>query len=140
MRVCRCLIVVTAGLLSAATPSEQTSRKPPLALADSSQNSLDRAASERLGALVKRLDDRQFVVREAAEREIRTHGIAVIPLLKLHLASTPSPEARSRLKRLMRHFTTLPWQANLGEALLEAKRSNKGVLVFSTIGEPDGFA
>ena len=94
----------------------------------------------RVRALVQKLDDDAFAVRRQAEEELRQMGIAVVPLLKKELVAGLTLEARRRAEGVIQELSSLRWQVDLGAAFDEGKRTNRPVLVFSTIGELDGFA
>jgi hypothetical protein len=98
---------------------------PMLSAADAPQPDRDRVRQ-----LVGQLGDRQFKVRALADAELRRLGTAAVPLIRKELAKAGNVEVRTRLERIV---------ASLAPALRDAGRVGKPVLVFSTIGEVDGF-
>ena len=56
---------------------------------------------ERIRALVEKLDDDQFEVREQADRELRKHGPAAVPLLETAMEKATSLEVRWRLRHIL---------------------------------------
>jgi RNA polymerase sigma factor (sigma-70 family) len=81
----------------------------------------------RLTRLVAELDDDQFTVREAAEKELDRLGEVTGPALRKALAGQPSPELRRRLERLLEKQD----EANLTPERLRARR---GLDVLERIG------
>jgi RNA polymerase sigma factor (sigma-70 family) len=57
--------------------------------------------SKRLDRLLKALDSENFKTREAATEELEQIGQAITPALREVLASTPSPEVRRRVQRIL---------------------------------------
>jgi hypothetical protein len=94
----------------------------------------------KVRALVERLNSNRFAVRDQADRELRQLGLRAVPLLRQALVRPPSLEVERRLEKIVAELTRLPWQRDLAAAQSEAARQNKPLLVFSTIGEPGGFA
>jgi hypothetical protein len=127
MKVAALCVSVTLGLTWAwADPPPRPVPAPPDA--------------EKVRELVKRLNDKRFAVREQADRALRQFGIRVVPLLRQELTRPPCLEAERRLEKIVRDLTQLGWHRDLAAAKSEAARQNKPLLVFSTIGEPGGFA
>jgi hypothetical protein len=98
------------------------------------------AESPDVASLIRDLDAGRFVVRERAEDSLRKMGLDIVPELQKALQNNPSPETQDRLNRIIKQLTRLPWHVKLEEASAEARKSGKPILVFSTIGDPDGFA
>ncbi|MBY0527670.1 MAG: thioredoxin family protein [Gemmataceae bacterium] len=99
-----------------------------------------RSLPERVSALVKQLDDNRFAVRHEADRELRSIGVAVVPLLKKEMETRPPLEVYKRLESIVTDLSSIPWKTDLAQAREEAKRAGKPILVFSTIGDVGGFA
>src|SRR5205085_576494 len=57
--------------------------------------------AERFARLVRRLDDKAFAVREAAQKELEQWDALPLKLVKTEAESNPSVEVRSRLKRVL---------------------------------------
>jgi hypothetical protein len=100
----------------------------------------DNAEARKVQTLVKRLNDSRFTVREEADRALRNLGIRAVPLLRKELGQPPSLEGQRRLEKIIAHLTRLDWHRDLAEARRAAGKQNKPLLVFSTMGEPSGFA
>ena len=96
--------------------------------------------AERVAGLVKQLDDNRFAIRQQADVELRKLGIAVVPLLQRELEARHPLEVTRRLESIVLELSRIPWQTDISQALEEARRTGKALLVFSTIGEVDGFA
>jgi RNA polymerase sigma factor (sigma-70 family) len=73
----------------------------------------------RIARLITELDDDQFAVREAAEKELDRLGEVTSPALQKALAGQPSPEVRRRLERLLDKQD----EENLAPERLRARRS-----------------
>ena len=97
-------------------------------------------AATKVEALVKQLDSDKFAAREAADKALRQFGIPVVPLLQKELQGRPALEVRRRLEKIIADLTRLDWRKDLASAVKEASKSGKPILVYSTIGEPNGFA
>ena len=98
------------------------------------------ATARQVERLVPLLDDSRYAVREQAQRDLVQLGIAALPEIRRELATAQSLESRQRLRNVVQALTTLPWERDLTAAMKTAKQSGKSILVFSTIGEVDGFA
>jgi len=96
--------------------------------------------ADRVGALVKQRDDDRFAVRQQADRELRQLGIAVVPHLQKALEAKHPLEVTRRLESIVLELSRIPWKTDMSLAQEEAGRTGKPILVFSTIGEVDGFA
>jgi hypothetical protein len=88
---------------------------------------------ERIQRWLTELDHDRFPVRETASKELQKLGPVVLPILKKHLATKLSPEARERLEKL------------LEKLLLEAVppdeiRASRVVEVLERIGTADARA
>src|SRR5204863_722905 len=94
----------------------------------------------QVASLVRNLDDNRFIVREQAENSLRELGTPAVPLLHKELRAAASLETRRRLEAVIADLSRISWRRNLDEAIREATQSGKPILVFSTLGEVDGFA
>jgi hypothetical protein len=90
--------------------------------------------------LVKRLDSPRFAEREKADRALRDLGVTAVPLLREELKTAGGLESRRRVERIIAELTTLPWHRDVAKAVEQARAEKKPILVFSTMGEPSGFA
>lgn len=96
--------------------------------------------AERVRTLVKQLDDPQFQARQQADQELRRLGIDVVPHLRKELEGKHPLEVTRRLESIVNELSRVPWKTDIAAAQAEAARTGKPLLVFSTIGEVDGFA
>jgi hypothetical protein len=96
--------------------------------------------ADKVRGLVERLDDNRFEVRTEADRELRSLGVAVVPLLKKEMERRPALEVYRRLENIVTELSSIPWKTSISVAQEEATRTGKPILVFSTIGDVDGFA
>ena len=94
----------------------------------------------QVASLVRSLDDNHFIMRERAENSLRELGTRAVPLLRKELQTATSLETRRRLENVIADLSRIPWRRDLDKAVAEARRSGKPLLVFSTLGEVDGFA
>lgn len=94
---------------------------------------------QRVQALARQLDDPSFEARQQAEEDLRQLGIAVVPLLEKELQKNPPLEVARRMQGIVQHLGKISWHKQ-DAAFLEARRTGKPVLVFSTIGEANGFS
>lgn len=96
--------------------------------------------AEQVRALVRRLDDPRFAQRRDADAALRQLGIGVVPQLRQELQKRPPLEVARRIENIVNELAQLKWRADLPEALRDARRSGKPVLVFSTVGPADGLS
>lgn len=96
--------------------------------------------ADHVKTLVRQLDDPQFLRRQQADQELRRLGIAVVPLLQKELAAKHPLEVTRRLEAIVTELSRIPWRTDISVAQEEAARTGKPILVFSTIGDVDGFA
>lgn len=90
--------------------------------------------------LVQQLGSQAFADRQAAQRRLEVLGTkAVASLLRLQLETT-DPEIRWRLAQAIRANSRPRWVTDIDNASRLAKRQGKLLMVFSTIGEIDGFS
>jgi hypothetical protein len=95
---------------------------------------------EQVQQLVRQLDDPSFEVRQQADEQLRRLGIAAVAPLQRELNKNPPLEVARRLQGILRHLGKLAWHKEQDAAFVEARRSGKPVLLFSTIGEVNGFS
>jgi hypothetical protein len=70
---------------------------------------------------------------------LTAQGHEIVPHLRQALATSQNAEVRARLRRAIQRATTVQWLHDLPRAYAQARATGKAVLVFSTIGEPDGL-
>lgn len=98
------------------------------------------AAQDRVDGLVERLSDESAVERDRAQHELQELGRPALAAIRKHLESTKDAEVKARLTAVVAALTTIRWERDLKAAMDKAGKANKALLVFSTIGEPDGYA
>lgn len=81
--------------------------------------------------LVVDLDSDEFIVREAAERELQIYGAAIAERLEKELADTESAEVRVRVVRLLKRISGTP--GGLSPQQLQAAR---GIHALACLGTP----
>jgi len=89
--------------------------------------------------LVDQLGSDEIDVRERAESELVKLGRPALAELRKSLAAAKD-EPKARLERVVRAITQPRWMTDTAAALAEAKRLDKPLLVFSTIGDLGGYA
>jgi hypothetical protein len=92
----------------------------------------------RVQALLKQLDDPRFLARQEADRGLRKLGIGVAPQLRKELKTRPPLEVVRRIDDIIDHFLSIPWVDDWDEAIQEAKKISKPMLVLSTLGKRGG--
>ena len=97
-------------------------------------------ADEDIAPLVAKLSDRNYHTREQATRDLAAKGWAVVPALDKALAKATEPEVAERLQRVLDGITRLNWHTKAEDAIAAAGKTGRPILMFSTIGDPDGFA
>ena len=105
-----------------------------------SRHSSGEPTPAQVASLVRSLDDDHFMMRERAENSLRELGTPAVPLLRKEVRAAVSLETRRRLEAVIADLSRISWRRNLDEAIREATQSGKPILVFSTLGEVDGFA
>jgi HEAT repeat protein len=95
---------------------------------------------DAVSRLAEGLASDRYAEREAAELKLVQLGHDAVPRLRELLESTDDAEVRARLRRAIGRITTLRWHRDLVTAMARAKSNGKSVLVFSTIGELDGYS
>jgi hypothetical protein len=93
-----------------------------------------------IAPLVAKLGDRTFATREQATRDLTAKGWAAVPAIDKALATATEPEVAERLQRALDGITRLNWYAKADDAVAAATKTGRPILMFSTIGDPDGFA
>jgi len=96
------------------------------------------ALAKQVRSLIAQLDDTRFCTRELAERSLRQFGPQVMKYIKQEIP-TASLEARKRLERIAKDLCRLDWLNDLQTARARAWKEGKLILVFSTVGDIDGF-
>lgn len=96
--------------------------------------------AQKVAALVVRLEDDSASERDKAQKELIALGRAAVPHIQKQLDGTRDPEVKARLQDVLSRLTRIQWERDLNAALARAKKAGKPLLVFSTIGEPDGYA
>ena len=117
-----------AKLPPKATSSAPGARNPDLRL------------SPKAIALVEALGSDDYAQRAGAQQALIKLGYAHVAALRGALAETKDLEVRTRLRRIIRTITTPNWLTDLDQARRQARRTGKPILVFSTIGAPDGYS
>lgn len=97
-------------------------------------------ADEDIAPLVAKLGDRSYPTREQATRDLTAKGWAAVPAIDRALEKATEPEVAERLQRALDAITKLNWHAKAEDAVAAAGKSGRPILMFSTIGDPDGFA
>lgn len=95
---------------------------------------------DNVDGLVERLSDESAVERDKAQKELMELGRTALPQIRKHLEATRDAEVKARLEAVVVHLTKIRWERDLKAAMEKANKGNKGLFVFSTIGEPDGYA
>jgi hypothetical protein len=93
-----------------------------------------------VGALVKQLDDQGFAARQDADRKLRALGIGVVPQLRHALQNRLPLEVSRRLELIIDELANLRWHDDVEEAMREAAKTGKPILILSTLGKPDSGA
>jgi len=83
---------------------------------------------QRAQKLIDQLNDEQFVVREAACKELRSYGTMIQPVLRQALTAKPPAEATRRLESLL---------ADLRRLNPEELRTLRAIQVLERIGSPE---
>lgn len=78
-------------------------------------------------------------VRETAMANLKGRGRAILPELELALNKIADPEVRARITLVIKHLTQVRWHTDLALAMRIAAAEEKPLLVFSTMGELDGY-
>lgn len=97
-------------------------------------------AKDDLAPLIAQLGDRDFQTREKATRELTAKGWDAVPAVQKALEKATEPEVAERLERVLAATTKLNWYAKADDAIAAATKTGRPILMFSTIGDPDGFA
>lgn len=130
MRASRCLPPVTfLFLLLASLPCGR--------LASSEQ---EPTLAARLTALVEQLGSPTFSERESAQGQLQEFGSRSVPILRQLQSESNDPETQWRLAMVIRANSRPRWQTDIETAGYQSVRTGKLIMVFSTIGEIDGFS
>ena len=89
---------------------------------------------------VERLSDESAVERDKAQKELVELGRPALAQIRKHLETTRDAEVKARLEAVVAHLTKIRWERDVKASIDKARKMNKGLFVFSTIGEPDGYA
>lgn len=95
---------------------------------------------QKLKSWVSELASQDFDVRERAELSLTGLEIDVVEQLNKALAAQTDEEVVARLKRVIFRLSHPRWLHELNAAKAEAQKTGRPILIFSTIGESDGFA
>jgi hypothetical protein len=131
------------GLALAVTVGPPSNAAPAIAPVDSKTSAVTPRADEpaaKIDAIIARLGHESFAIRAAAQRELMALGIDAVPKLRKAYEATADVEIRWRLKRAIHTITRPQWYLHLKTAQQEAARSGKLLMVFSTIGQAEGFS
>ena len=93
-----------------------------------------------LKSLAAKLRSESYDEREAAQAALLAVSVENAPVLKRILAAETDQEARTRLSRVIARISRPFWSTDLSAALKAARDADRPVLVFSTIGEVNGFS
>ncbi|MBY0229335.1 MAG: hypothetical protein K2W96_08665, partial [Gemmataceae bacterium] len=78
---------------------------------------------EELAALIAKLDDDSFDVRDPAEKELARMGPGAAPSLRRELGKGVSVEVRRRLERLLKGWRDAPEALRLGRAVMALEQA-----------------
>jgi len=90
--------------------------------------------------LVEQLGSEEFADRQAAQRQLEVLGTQAVASLRRLQLETTDPEIRWRIAQAIRANSRPRWLTDIDAASRLAKRQGKLLMVFSTIGEIDGFS
>ncbi len=93
----------------------------------------------KVAELIHQLGADAYDARDAAERALIDIGRAALPAIQA-AAQDPDPEVRQRILVILAAITKPRWQRDVASAIVQARQEHKPILVFSTIGEPDGWS
>lgn len=93
----------------------------------------------KVADLIRQLGADAYDARAAAEKALIDIGRPALPAVQA-AAEDPDPEVRQRIQVILAAITKPRWQRDVPSAIAEARQSHKPILVFSTIGEPDGWS
>jgi hypothetical protein len=98
------------------------------------------SADAEFAPLIAKLGDRDYRTREQATRDLTAKGWAAVPAIEKALANATVPEVAERLQKVLDGIARLNWFSKADAAIAAAGKSGRPILMFSTIGDPDGFA
>ena len=93
-----------------------------------------------LRTLVARLRADAYEEREAAQAELFALSVENVPALRRLLAAETDQEARTRLSWVISRISRPLWKSDLAAAQKTARDADRPLLIFSTIGEVNGFS
>jgi hypothetical protein len=97
-------------------------------------------AKDDIAPLVAQLGDHDYRTREKATRDLTAKGWDAVPAIEAALDKATEPEVAERLEKVLAAITKLEWFAKPDDATAAAAKTGRPILMFSTIGDPDGFA
>lgn len=95
---------------------------------------------EQLAQLVRDLGADSYEAREAAEKALIDIGRDALEAVQAAAKEGSDPEVRERAAHVLAAITRPRWRRDVAEAIVEARASKKPLLVFSTVGEPEGWS
>ena len=95
---------------------------------------------EQLAQLVRDLGADSYEAREAAERALIDLGRDALEAVQAAATDGHDPEVRERAAHVVAAITRPRWRLDVAEAIAEARSTRKPILVFSTVGEPEGWS
>ncbi|GEM_PF-3884445 len=95
---------------------------------------------EQVAQFVRDLGADSYEAREAAEKALIDLGRDALEAVQAAAKGNPDPEVRERASHILTAITRPRWRRDLAEATAEARAAKKPLIVFSTIGEPDGWS
>lgn len=98
------------------------------------------AEPDDITSLVAKLGDRDYRTREQATKTLAAKGWEAVPAMEKALAAAEEPEVIVRLQRVIHGITRLDWHTKPDDAVAVAKKTGRPILIFSTIGDVNGFA
>lgn len=95
---------------------------------------------EKLAQLVRDLGADSYEAREAAEKALIELGREALDAVQAAAKAGPDPEVRERAAHVVAAISRPRWRRDVPEAIAEARSTKKPLLVFSTVGEPEGWS
>ncbi|MBI4587758.1 MAG: hypothetical protein HY725_02875 [Candidatus Rokubacteria bacterium] len=95
---------------------------------------------EHVAQLVRDLGADSYEAREAAEKALVELGQDALEAVQAAAKGAADPEVRERAAHIVAAITRPRWRRDTAEALAEARAAKKPLLVFSTVGEPEGWS
>lgn len=97
-------------------------------------------SSESISKLIERLGSDSYLEREIAQEQLRQAGAVAVESLRAARNKTTDPELIWRLDLAIDNLLRPRWFVDVQSAQMEARRTGKLLMVFSTIGEINGFS